>query len=67
MTILCERCKKEVFKYEICNYCGRKICYSCTKSSQRPTKVSRLAICKDCWGAMKKRSAFKNKKSSAES
>ena len=62
MTISCERCKNEVFKYETCNYCGRNICYSCTKSSQRPLKTSRLAICKDCWSNMKKRTAFKNKK-----
>jgi late competence protein required for DNA uptake (superfamily II DNA/RNA helicase) len=62
MTISCERCKNEVFKYEACNYCGRKLCYSCIKSSQRPQKTTRLVICKDCWSSMRKRSAFKNKK-----
>jgi len=62
MTISCERCKNEVFKYEMCNYCGKKLCYNCIKSSQRPTKTSRLVICKNCWSSMKKRTAFKNKK-----
>ena len=66
MPISCDRCKNEIFKYETCNYCSRKICFSCTKSGQRPTKTSRLVICKDCWGDMKKRSAFKNKRGSSE-
>jgi hypothetical protein len=63
MVILCDRCKQEVFKYELCNYCKRKICYNCVKSSQRSPKTRRLVICRDCWGSMKKRGAFKNRKS----
>jgi hypothetical protein len=61
MTFLCERCKREIFKNEFCNYCGRKICSSCTKSAQTATKIVRLAICKDCWSDMKRRKAYKNK------
>ena len=63
MVTLCDRCKREVFKYEQCNYCKRKICYSCVKSSQRSPKTRRLVICRDCWGSMKKRGAFKDRKS----
>ncbi|MCL4374137.1 MAG: hypothetical protein M1360_03875 [Candidatus Marsarchaeota archaeon] len=58
--ILCERCKRETYRYETCNYCGRKVCYDCIKSSRRYHKTVRLVICKDCWGDMKKRRAFKN-------
>jgi hypothetical protein len=38
------------------------ICNLCAKSSSRYKKTTRLVICKDCWGNMKKRTAFKNKK-----
>ena len=62
MTITCERCKREIFKYEKCDYCGRKICNSCMKSSQRASKVRRLIICRDCWSSMPKRKAYKNKR-----
>lgn len=62
MTFLCERCKREITKYEICSYCGRKIGNECIKSSQRIQKVTRLVICKDDWGNMRKRRAFKNGK-----
>lgn len=61
MVITCDRCKREIFKTEMCNYCGRTVCNMCTKSAQRIQKVTRLAICKDCWGDMKKRKKFKNK------
>ncbi|MGI0100334.1 MAG: hypothetical protein ACREBH_01245 [Candidatus Micrarchaeaceae archaeon] len=62
MTFLCERCKREIYKNEACNYCGKKICNSCVKGSQRVQKVTRLVICKDCWGNMKARGAFKNRR-----
>lgn len=62
MTNLCERCKREMFKQVTCNYCSRKLCYNCMKSSQRVQKVTMLVICKDCWSNLKKRTAFKNKR-----
>lgn len=62
MTFLCDRCKREIYKSELCNYCGKKICNDCLKSSMRVQKVTRLVICKDCWGNLRKRSAFKNKR-----
>ncbi len=62
MTTLCERCKKEIFKIEICNYCNRKICHNCMKASQKASKVLRLVICKDCWGKIENRTKFRNKK-----
>lgn len=61
MTFTCERCKKEIFRYQACNYCGKKICDSCIKSSQRISKVKRLVICKSCWSDMKKRKTYKSK------
>ena len=63
MPILCERCRKEVYLYEQCNYCNRKIGTECEKSSQRIGKTLRLVICKDCWGIMERRMAFKNRRS----
>ncbi len=63
MIFTCERCKREIYESEQCNYCKRKICYNCIKSSQRSPKTRRLVICKDCWGVMPRRSAFKNRKS----
>lgn len=62
MTYLCERCKREIFKHELCNYCNKKICNDCIKSSMRVQKVTRLVICKDCWSNLKRRTAFKNKR-----
>jgi hypothetical protein len=58
MIETCERCGNQSAKLERCDYCGRKICYSCIKSSKRK-KVGRLYICKDCWGNIQKRKKFK--------
>ena len=60
MALLCERCKKEVYRQEVCNYCGRRIGVECMKSSQRTSKTVRLVICKDDWSDMDKRSMYKN-------
>lgn len=60
MTFLCERCKREIFKNEVCSYCNKKICNSCIKSSERFQKTTRIVICKDCWGNVKRRNAFRN-------
>ncbi len=67
MSFLCERCKREIYKNEVCTYCNRKICNDCIKSSMRVQKVTRLVICKDCWSNIKKRTAFKNRKSEVRS
>lgn len=61
--MLCERCKREIYRYELCNYCGRKVCDACVKSTQRSPKTRRLVICGDCWGRMDRRMAFKRRKS----
>ncbi len=63
MTITCERCKREIIKYLKCDYCGRSICNNCIKSSERTAKTIRLIICKDCWGDMPKRKAYKSNRS----
>jgi len=60
--MLCERCGNEVYKYEICQSCNRKICNSCMKSSRRLSKTVKAVICKDCWSKMPKRSAYKSAK-----
>lgn len=57
--MLCDRCKKDAYKYDICKTCGRKICNSCMKSSRRLNKLVRIAICKDCWSSMPKRKIYK--------
>ncbi|MCL4381846.1 hypothetical protein M1614_02605 [Candidatus Marsarchaeota archaeon] len=67
MTMTCERCKTEIYKYLTCNYCSRKICNNCLKSSQKSSKTVKMVICKDCWSDMKKRNAYKNKKMPVES
>ncbi len=59
--MFCERCKNEIYRFVGCNYCGRKICDSCVKSSQRISKTKKLVICKDCWSNMPKRRAYKHK------
>ncbi len=58
--MLCERCGKEVYKNEVCNYCKKKLCFNCVKSSRRVTKTNRIVICKDCWGKITKRKQFKS-------
>jgi len=58
--MICERCGREVHFLEKCEYCNRKICASCVKSSKKLSRVRRIVICKDCWGEMEKRKAFKS-------
>lgn len=55
----CERCGKEAYYLEVCNYCNRKVCRNCHKASASPSKTMRTVICKDCWGNLPKRMAFK--------
>ncbi|MEM2909134.1 MAG: hypothetical protein QW590_01405 [Candidatus Bilamarchaeaceae archaeon] len=59
MIETCERCGTQSAKLERCEYCGRKLCLSCIKSSVKK-KVGHLHICKDCWGNMEKRALFKS-------
>lgn len=56
----CERCVKEAHIIEPCDYCSRKICRQCVKSSARESKTKRNVICKDCWGNIPKRRAYKS-------
>lgn len=58
--MLCERCGRDIYKYSTCNYCRKKICYSCVKSSKRASKTVRIVICKDCWTKMPSRKAYKS-------
>ncbi|MCC7552675.1 hypothetical protein KO317_03355 [Candidatus Micrarchaeota archaeon] len=58
MNMRCERCSAVVHKIEKCNYCDRKICHSCAKSSRKDNTGTRRLICKDCWGEVKKRKAY---------
>ncbi|MGI0141736.1 MAG: hypothetical protein ACREBF_03760 [Candidatus Micrarchaeales archaeon] len=58
--MMCERCGKDIFKYNTCNYCKKKICVNCMKSSRKVTKTTRLVICKDDWTKMQKRGTFKS-------
>ncbi len=58
--IICERCSAETHEPEKCKSCGKKICRNCVKSMKKLHKLERIAICKDCWGDMAKRSKFKS-------
>ncbi len=60
--MLCARCGKTIYKYRTCNYCKRKICESCVKSSRKVSKIMKLVICKDCWSKMPTRKQFKSAK-----
>jgi hypothetical protein len=58
--LICERCSKQVFQAEKCNYCSRFVCESCEKSAKRVKKTSRYVICKDCWSNTALRGKFKS-------
>jgi hypothetical protein len=57
---MCERCGKDMYKSVVCNYCNRKICNDCMKSSKRKSKTIRIIICKDCWSKLPSRKTYKN-------
>jgi len=59
MVFICERCGSEAKLLEKCKGCDKKICRDCIKSQKKLHKLDRVAICKDCWGKMEKRSTFK--------
>lgn len=57
----CGRCGAQTAKLETCNYCRKKVCNNCIKSSRRVKgKVKKLFICKGCWGSIKSRRKFKS-------
>lgn len=58
--MICERCGREVYFLEKCDYCGRKVCVGCEKSAKKLSRVRRIVICKDCWTDLRKRKAFKS-------
>ena len=58
--MICERCSRDIYKYETCDYCKKKICADCMKSSKRISKTTRQVICKDCWSIMKSRKTYKS-------
>ncbi len=63
--MLCERCGREVHKYNVCSYCNKKICNDCLKSSKKVSKIEKAFICKDDWSDMKKRGKYKSAVSDA--
>lgn len=58
--MICERCKKDIHKYVVCNYCNRKIGFECVKSQKRVSTTERAYICKDDWSNTKKRKKYKS-------
>jgi hypothetical protein len=44
---------------EPCEYCNKKVCVPCEKSSKKTSRIRRIVICKDCWSEMGKRKKFK--------
>jgi len=58
--VLCERCSRDVYKHVVCNYCNKKICNDCMKSSKSKSRTVKLVICKDCWSKLQNRKTYKN-------
>jgi hypothetical protein len=58
--MICERCSRDIHKFETCDYCKRKVCVSCVKSAKKYTKTTRIVICKDCWSKMPSRKTYKS-------
>ncbi len=58
--MICERCKKDIVKYDTCNYCNRKVGFECIKSQKKVSQTERAYICKDCWSNTKKRNKYKS-------
>jgi len=56
----CERCGKRTAKRIQCNYCKKKICDDCLKSSKRAHGHDIIHICKDCWTKLETRRQFKS-------
>ncbi|MEK6923915.1 MAG: hypothetical protein AABW54_01595 [Candidatus Micrarchaeota archaeon] len=56
----CERCGKDAYYAEECDYCNKKVCRNCHKASATASKTSRKVICKGCWSNMPKRKKFKS-------
>lgn len=56
----CERCSLETHVIEPCMGCNRKLGRECEKSSRRLSNHKRIMLCKDCWGKMPKRQAYKH-------
>ena len=57
--MICERCSRQDYTLEKCDYCAKMVCESCKKSAKRVKKVTRYVICKDCWGKTTVRAKFK--------
>lgn len=57
--MICERCGKEVYKFERCGSCNRRIGYECVKNSKRISKTERAVICKDDWSNIGLRKRYK--------
>ncbi|MDE1822956.1 MAG: hypothetical protein KGI00_02285 [Candidatus Micrarchaeota archaeon] len=57
--MICARCSRDIYKFYTCNYCKRKVCNDCIKSSRRISRVQRIFICKDDWSKMASRKLFK--------
>jgi hypothetical protein len=58
----CERCGREAHQLEDCGGCKKRVCHACEKSSKISRKITkglRHVICKGCWSAPKRRTAFK--------
>ena len=61
----CERCGLDAHSMEPCDYCGKKVCRACAKSSRTVAKTIRRVICKDCWSNIPKRRKFKSEQNPA--
>lgn len=63
--MLCERCNENIYNSVRCDYCKRRICNNCMKSSKKISKTAHLVICKDCWSKAGRKKAYKRSRASA--
>ncbi|MCX8205751.1 MAG: hypothetical protein N3H30_00800 [Candidatus Micrarchaeota archaeon] len=56
----CERCGSETHLLEKCSFCGKYVCRQCEHAAKRVKKVTRVVICKGCFGDTKKMKEYEN-------
>jgi hypothetical protein len=57
----CDRCGEKAAKVEMCSSCKRLVCHKCTKTGKKVGRkdIKKMSMCKDCWGDLSKRKAYR--------
>lgn len=56
----CERCNSDTHFLEKCTFCNKYICRKCIHAGKNVKKVTRVIICKSCFGDVKKMKEYEN-------